>query len=108
MKRRIAGLLFFVSMALPCSASAHHLDEYDGRIRMEAELPAAWFKCRAAKDCELVSVPCQSDLAVGGSYKAEAREKLIERYPFCLGSSLHDTEASCEKGECVTKATTPK
>lgn len=108
MKRRIAGVLFLISMALPYSAPAHHLEDYDRRIRMEAKLPAAWFKCRTAKDCELVSVPCQSDLAVGGSYKSEAREALIQSYSFCLGSSLHDTEASCEKRECVTKATKPK
>ncbi len=106
MKKQLA-LLSILAAALSQSAAAHHLDDYDARIRRDADLPAAWFKCQAAKDCELVSVPCQSDLAVAARYKTEAREALVKEYPFCLGSSLHDTEASCEKRECVTKGTKP-
>ncbi|MGJ0509719.1 MAG: hypothetical protein ACR652_21865 [Methylocystis sp.] len=89
------------------SAAAHHLDEYDERIRREANLPSAWFQCKSEKDCDLVSVPCQSDLAVNANHKEEARDALIKQYPFCLGTSLHDTKASCQKHECVTEGTKP-
>ncbi|MEK8095421.1 hypothetical protein WOC76_23460 [Methylocystis sp. IM3] len=98
--------LALVALARP--AFAHHLDDYDRRLRRDADLPAAWFTCGSAKECEMVSVPCQSDLAVAARHAAQARERLVETYPFCLGSSLHDTEAACEEHECVTKATKPK
>lgn len=87
------------------TATAHHLDEYDARIRAEAKLPAQWFTCKSSKDCALVSVPCQSDLAVNASHVDEAREALIKEYPFCLGTSLNDTQAACEEHQCVTKST---
>jgi hypothetical protein len=98
----------FVVTALPSSASAHHLDNFDELIRAEARLPADWFHCRTAKDCDLVSVPCQSDLAVNSDHATEAREKLVDHIPFCLGSSLHDTEAECVARQCRTKASQPK
>lgn len=85
-------------------AFAHHLDDYDARIRGEAALPAEWFACKSARDCELVSVPCQSDLAVNASHVDQAREALIQRYPFCLGTSLHDTEALCKERRCATES----
>ena len=97
--------LVFLSLVLaPLAAYAHHLDDYDARVREEARLPAGWFSCRTAKDCDLVSVPCRSGLAINGSHADEARKALVETYPFCLGSSLDDTEAACEKGQCVTRA----
>jgi hypothetical protein len=89
------------------SSAAHHQDQYDARIRREARLPSAWFKCKLKSDCDLVSVPCQLDLAVNANHKTEARDALIKAYPFCLGTSRHDTEASCEKHECVTEETMP-
>lgn len=88
-------------------SAAHHLDQYDPRIRREACLPSAWFKCKSKKDCDLVGVPCRPDLAVNANHKAEARDALIKAYPFCLGTSRHDTEASCEKHECVTEEIKP-
>lgn len=98
MKRILVSALIFMSDAV----SAHHLDAYDRKIRAEAHLPPAWFACKTVKDCDLVSVPCKSDIAVNGAHKDEAREALIDRYPFCLGESAHDSEASCEEGQCMT------
>jgi hypothetical protein len=90
------------------TTSAHHLDDYDARIREEAKLPAEWFNCKTKDDCGLVSVPCQSDLAVNAMHADEAREALIQAIPFCLGSSISDTESACEHRECVTKSTKDK
>ena len=87
------------------TAAAHHLDDYHERIRTEANLPTKWFTCKSLSDCVLVSVPCQSDLAVNVGHSAEAQEALNEKYFFCLGSALHDTVASCEAHQCVTKGT---
>jgi hypothetical protein len=84
-------------------ASAHHLDDYDSRIRKEANLPAAWFACRTSEDCALVSVPCQSGLAVNADHSAQAQEALNQKYFFCLGSSLEDTVASCHARQCATE-----
>lgn len=85
------------------TATAHHLDEYDSRIRSEAKLATGWFNCKSESDCALVSVPCQSDLAVNASHVTEVREALIKEYPFCLGTSQNDTKAVCEEHQCVTK-----
>jgi len=104
--RRAAILLLAAWVLLVKSAAAHHLDNYDARIRGEANLPALWFECKTTADCELVSTPCQSDLAVNGGYSSVAREALVRTYFFCLGSSVHDTAASCEGRQCVTKSTT--
>lgn len=101
-------LFLAVPILLPQAAAAHHLDEFDERIRKEANLPAEWFTCKLAKDCDLVSVPCQSDLAVNIAHSAQAREALIQKFPFCLGSDQHDTEVACEKRQCVTKAKSQK
>lgn len=103
--RRLSWL--FVLAGLSSNASAHHLDDFDERIRAEAQLPADWFHCRAAKDCDLVSVPCQSDLAVNSDHATEARKRLVDQFPLCLGASLHDTEAACVARECRTKASEP-
>lgn len=100
---KMIWMLLASPIVLAQTAAANHLDEYDARIREEAKLPAMWFSCKSSSDCDLVSVPCQSDLAVNTSYSAEAREALIREYPFCLGTSLHDTKASCEERQCVTK-----
>jgi hypothetical protein len=100
-------LLAGVFAAFVHSAAAHHLDGFDARIRGEAHLPAEWFNCKSEKDCDLVSVPCQNDLVVNATHKDEAREALIRKYPFCLGMSLHDTKASCEKHECITEEAKP-
>jgi hypothetical protein len=98
------ALFLFLSLALVSSAaSAHHLDDYDALVRAEAHLPAEWFACRVTKDCDLVSVPCRSGLAINARHVDEAREALIEAIPFCLGSSLDDTEAVCEKNQCATR-----
>lgn len=98
------GFLLFLLLALvPSGVGAHHLDDFDRHIREEASLPAGWFACRAEQDCALVQVPCRSRLAVNGSHVDDAREALISAYPFCLGSDLEDTEAACEKGQCVTR-----
>jgi hypothetical protein len=83
-------------------AFAYHLDEYDARIRTEANLPTEWFSCRNTKDCDLVAVPCQSDLAIHSAHVEEARECLIDAYPFCLGW-MQDTKASCEVDQCMAK-----
>jgi hypothetical protein len=99
MKRNL-GLLFLIASLQP--AVAHHLDDFDARIRAEASLPQEWFACKSSEDCALVSVPCQSDLAVNTAYRDEAREALINAFPFCLGASTSDTEASCSKRQCVT------
>lgn len=96
------GLVLLLLMASTQIAFAHHLDGYDARIRAEAHLAPSWFACKTTKDCVLVSVPCQSDLAVNAAWRDEAREALIDAFPFCLGSSTSDTEATCEKGQCVT------
>jgi hypothetical protein len=98
---QIILLAVFVGFVQP--AVAHHLDEYDARIRAEARLPAAWFDCRKTDDCDLVSVPCQSGLAVNASHKEEAQDLLNHHYYFCLGSSLDDTVAACEARHCVTE-----
>lgn len=95
----LLGLLVLSSAA----ARAHHLDDYDARVRAEANLPADWFSCRVTKDCDLVSVPCRSGLAINKQYVDVARDALIQAIPFCLGSSLDDTEAACEKNQCVTR-----
>jgi hypothetical protein len=50
-----------------------NLDAYDARLLAEANLPTAWFSCRSDKDCDLVPVPCQSDLAVNAQRVDEAR-----------------------------------
>jgi hypothetical protein len=94
----LAPLAFFSA-----TAHAHHLDDYDARIRAEAHLPAEWFACRVTKDCALVPVPCQSGLAINAQHVDEAREALVQAIPFCLGSSLDDTEAVCERSQCATK-----
>lgn len=96
------GLILLLLMASTQIASAHHLDGYDARIRAEANLAPSWFACKTTKDCALVSVPCQSDLAVNAAWRDDAREALIKAFPFCLGSSTSDTEATCEKRQCVT------
>jgi hypothetical protein len=94
----------FLLLALaPSVAAAHHLDDFDSRIRDEAKLPAAWFACRTTQDCGLVQVPCRSRLAVNKGHFEEARDALIDAFPFCLGSGLDDTEAVCEKGQCLTR-----
>ncbi|WP_442754358.1 hypothetical protein ACNHKD_15375 [Methylocystis sp. JAN1] len=98
---RILSLGAFV--AFNQQAVAHHLDDYDARIRAEANLPAGWFHCRKADDCELVSVPCQSGLAVNADHKEEAQDLLNHHFYFCLGSSLEDTMAACEARHCVTE-----
>lgn len=97
------GLSLAALLLAASTAGAHHLDDYDARVRAEARLPAAWFSCRTDKDCDLVSVPCRSDLAVNAQRVDAARAALIAADPFCLGSSLHDTEAACEKRQCVTR-----
>lgn len=97
--------LLFIPLVILQVAEARHLDEYDVRIRAEARLPAQWFICKSSTDCELVSVPCQSGLAVNTSRAAEAREALIKEYPLCLGQSLNDTKAVCDERQCVTKST---
>lgn len=103
---RIGLILLVVTSLLGLqTATAHHLDEYDARIRAEAKLPSKWFACKLASDCTLVHVPCQSGLAVNASHLDEAREALIRAYPFCLGQSLSDTEPVCEKRQCLTKST---
>lgn len=56
-------------------------------------------------DCALVSVPCQSGLAVNAGHVDEAREVLINRYLSCLGTSLSDTKAARDERECVAKPT---
>jgi hypothetical protein len=97
-------LLVVMSMlALTENVAAHHLDDYDARIRSQAKLPADWFSCKTKDDCTLVSVPCESGLAVNSSHVDEAREALITAIPFCLGQSYDDTEATCEHGQCATK-----
>ncbi|KAF2992608.1 hypothetical protein OGR47_06120 [Methylocystis sp. MJC1] len=88
---------------LPPTAQAHHLDDYDARIRAEASLPAAWFACKTNDDCALVSVPCQSGLAVSATYAEEAQDRLNHTYFFCLGSAVDDVAASCEARRCVTE-----
>lgn len=99
----ILSLMIFSSPAL-----AHHLDDYDAKIRKEANLPTKWFSCKTADDCVLVSVPCKSDMAVSKIYSEEAQESLIHRYPFCLGSDVHDTEAICDEAQCMTNPVTKK
>jgi integrase len=64
--------LVFAILFAPVTAFAHHLDAYDRKIRKAANLPLAWFACKTDKDCDLVSVPCKSDIAVNGSHKDEA------------------------------------
>jgi hypothetical protein len=98
------SLAIFASLlALSSPAAAHHLDDYGPRIRQEAGLPAEWFSCRAQDDCALVSVPCQSGLAVSAAHSDEAQEALNHFYSFCLGSSVDDTVASCQARHCVTE-----
>jgi hypothetical protein len=96
-------LIFFFLAALMQGAAAHHLDDYDARMRAEARLPDDWFVCKKTEDCALVSVPCRSGLAVNAAHVDAARDALIEAFPFCLGSTLSDTEAACEKRQCVTE-----
>jgi hypothetical protein len=84
------------------TAAAHHLDNYDERIRATAELPSDWFACNSSADCALVSVPCQSDLAVNASHADETRASLVRAFSFCLGSSLHDSESACHERQCAT------
>jgi hypothetical protein len=104
-KAVLVMLVYFMSVG---AAFAHHLDEYDERIRQEAGLPPEWFSCRTIKDCDVVSVPCQSDLAINSAHVADGRERLIKTFPFCLGQSIHDdTEASCDDHQCVTKGVKP-
>ncbi len=100
--------IVFIVILMSGDALAHHLDAYDRKIRATANLPAAWFRCKTIKDCDLVSVPCKSDIAVNGEYKDVARQALISHYAFCLGESAHDSEASCEDGQCMTSPKTPK
>ncbi len=100
-KLSLSSLAFLASLAN--SASAHHLDDYDARIRDEANLPAAWFNCTKKDDCELVSVPCQSGLAISASHKEEAQDVLNHKYYFCLGSPVDDTVASCKSRRCITE-----
>jgi hypothetical protein len=97
--------IVFVALWTPQIAGAHHLDEFDTRIRAEAKLPAGGFNCRREVDCAFVSVPCQSGFAVNAGHVDEAGEVFINRYPFCLGTSLSDTKATCEESQCVTKST---
>jgi hypothetical protein len=94
----VVSLLAFIG-----DAAAHHLDNYDARIRAEAQLFAEWFSCKSKNDCALVSVPCRSGLAVNSAHVDDAKEALIRTFPFCLGTSLDDTEAACERRQCVTK-----
>lgn len=102
MKRpRLLSLAVFAAFIQP--AAGHHLDDYDARIRAEANLPAAWFNCGKAEDCDLASVPCQSGLAVNASHKDEAQDALNHHFYFCLGSAVEDTQATCEKRHCVTE-----
>jgi hypothetical protein len=98
-------LIFIVFVST--NAFAHHLDEYDERIRAEAQLPNDWFSCKTEKDCDLVSVPCQSDLAINAKHVTEAREALINHYWICLGSSQHDSQAMCDEHQCTTKSLKP-
>ncbi len=100
--------LFFSFVLFTSSSSAHHLLEYDERIRGEAKLPAKWLACKTTKDCDLVSVPCQSDLAINAKFKNDARDVLVHNFWFCLGTSQHDSEAVCEDHQCVTKPTKPE
>ncbi len=99
MKRVVSFLSLLASTQI---AFAHHLEDYDARIRAEAHLAPSWFTCKTSRDCALVSVPCQSDLAVNSAWRDQAREALIDAFPFCLGSSLSDTEATCKERQCVT------
>jgi hypothetical protein len=85
------------------AAEAHHLDNYDSRIRDEAGLPTTWFSCNTTSDCALVTVPCHSDLAVNAEHLNQVEEEISKKYPFCLGSTLKDTAASCEAHQCVTR-----
>lgn len=101
-------IVVMVLLALTENVAAHHLDDYDVRMRSQAKLPADWFNCKTKVDCTLVSVPCQSGLAVNSDHEDEAREALISAIPFCLGQSYDDTEATCEHGQCATKMTKDK
>lgn len=94
--------IIFLIMVISSAAAAHRINAYDQKIRNAANLPPAWFVCKTVKDCDLVSVPCKSDIAVNALHKEETRQALIERYPLCLGESIHESEASCDGGQCVT------
>lgn len=98
-----AFTLSFLVAAFPPAAQAHHLDDFDARVRTEANLPASWFACKTSDDCALVSVPCQSGLAVSAAHAEEAQDRLNHAYFFCLGSPMDDTAASCEARRCVTE-----
>jgi hypothetical protein len=101
--KKIWSLALIAAAALADVAQAHHLDGYDARIRAEAHLPAAWFSCKTADDCDLAAVPCQSGLAVSKSHRDETQEILNHTYFFCLGSPMEDTVAACEARRCVTE-----
>jgi hypothetical protein len=101
--KKIWVLPFAASAMFVGKAMAHHLDDYDARIRKEADLPASWFACKTDDSCVLVSVPCQSGLAVTADHGAEAQEVLNEKYFFCLGSAADDTVASCVAHRCATE-----
>ncbi len=83
-------------------AFAHHLDAYDEKLRQEMNLPSSWFTCKTSENCELVYVPCQSDMAVNKNHSDELSKAIIKRYPFCFGTDVHDTEAICDHGQCMT------
>lgn len=101
------GLALLSLLALPASAFAHHLDDYDARIRAEARLPEDWFTCKDKDDCTVVEVPCQWDLAVSARHADAARDALIDAFPFCLGTALHDTAATCQHSRCTTEPAAP-
>lgn len=104
MKKSVLILTAALAVAQP--ALAHHLDDYESRMRAAANLPESWFACKSKDDCTLVAVPCQSDLAVASGHRDDARVALIRAFPFCLGSDLHDTAAACRKRRCVTEPAT--
>lgn len=101
MKKAFALSLLIAAFAP--MAQAHHLEDYDARIRAEANLPVSWFACETNDDCALVSVPCQSGLSVSASHAEEAQDRLNHVYFFCLGSAVEDTAASCEARRCLTE-----
>jgi len=85
----VVSLLAFIG-----DAAAHHLDNYDARIRAEAQLFAEWFSCKSKNDCALVSVPCRSGLAVNSAHVDDAKEALIRELSPIFGDGLKHQAAT--------------
>jgi hypothetical protein len=97
--------LLFCLACVPARADTDP-GRYDRTIRKEAHMDDGWFDCETDKDCTVAHIPCQAGIAVAKKFKSAAEGAVcrIENcYQGCDGTTIDNSSAACEEGECVTR-----